>query len=171
MADATAIPSGITSYTWTSDQFSQFGSKIIPVTMREVTYVLDALLDNESDLDISEHTTDTSGFTEIIFALFSLLGYTFSPRIKDVADQKLYRPHTLELANLPLLRPALKQRIHEQRIIQGWDEMLRVVMSLKKGYCTASTLLQKLQAYPRKHPVARSLQEYGRLEKTIHILR
>lgn len=162
---------GITSYTWTSDQFSQFGSKIIPVTMREVTYVLDALLDNESDLDISEHTTDTSGFTEIIFALFSLLGYTFSPRIKDVADQKLYRPHTLELANLPLLRPALKQRIHEQRIIQGWDEMLRVVMSLKKGYCTASTLLQKLQAYPRKHPVARSLQEYGRLEKTIHILR
>lgn len=162
---------GITSYTWTSDQFSQFGSKVIPATMREATYVLDALLDNETDLDIAEHTTDTSGFTEIIFALFTLLGYTFSPRLRDLSNQQLYRPQTFDLSTTPLLRKSLTQRVHEARITGGWDEMLRVVMSLKKGYCTASTLIQKLQAYPRKHPVARTLQELGRLEKTLHILR
>jgi TnpA family transposase len=139
--------------------------------MREATYVLDKLLDNESDLDITEHTTDSAGYTEIVFALFNLLGYTFSPRIKDLADQQLYRPRDFDLSLTPHLKSPLSNILSEQRVVSGWDEMMRVVMSLKKGYCTASTLIQKLQAYPRKHPVARTLQEYGRLEKTIHILR
>lgn len=38
---------GLTFYTWTSDQFSQFGTKVISSTVRDATYVLDGLLDNE----------------------------------------------------------------------------------------------------------------------------
>lgn len=162
---------GITFYTWTSDQFSQYGSKVIPSTIRDATYVLDAILDNETDLDIIEHTTDTAGYTEIVFALFSLLGLTFSPRIRDLADQQLYRPASLILETLPLLTSHLTNTLNEQRISYHWDEMLRYALSLKKGYGTASLLIQKLQAYPRQHPISKALQEFGRLEKTIHILR
>jgi TnpA family transposase len=43
---------GLTFYTWTSDQFSQYGSKPIPSTVRDATYVLDAILDNETELDM-----------------------------------------------------------------------------------------------------------------------
>lgn len=162
---------GVTAYSWTSDQLSQFGNKIIPSTLRDATYVLDAILDNETDLDIAEHTTDTSGYTELIFGLFGLLGLTFSPRIKDLADQQLYRPVGFELGDFDLLRPHLNKVLGEATITGGWDEMLRVALSLKKGYCTASLLISKLQVYPRQHPITRALQEYGRLEKTIHILR
>jgi TnpA family transposase len=49
--------------------------------------------------------------------------------------------------------------------------MLRLAGSLKTGRVTASLIVQKLQAYPRQHPLTRALQEYGRLIKTIHILR
>jgi TnpA family transposase len=162
---------GVTSYTWTSDQLSQFGAKVIPSTVRDATYVLDAILDNESDLDIAEHTTDTAGYTELIFGLFGMLGLTFAPRIRDLNDQQLYRPPGVEVAELAVLRPLLNKVFNEPTIADGWDEMMRVAASLKKGYCTASLLVSKLQAYPRQHPVARALQEYGRLEKTIHILR
>ena len=82
---------GVTFYTWTSDQFSQYGTKVIPATVRDATYVLDAILDNETELPILEHTTDTAGYTEIVFALFDLLGLQFSPRIRDLGDQRLYR--------------------------------------------------------------------------------
>jgi len=77
---ATALPryfgysQGLTFYTWTSDQFSQYGTKVIPATVRDATYVLDAILDNETKLAILEHTTDTAGYTELVFALFDLLG-------------------------------------------------------------------------------------------------
>jgi TnpA family transposase len=81
----------VTFYTWTADQFSQYGTKVIPATVRDATYVLDEILDNETELPILEHTTDTAGYTEIVFALFDLLGLQFSPRIRDLGDQRLFR--------------------------------------------------------------------------------
>ena len=59
--NATALPryfgygKGLTFYTWTSDQFSQYGTKVIPATVRDATYVLDEILDNETELTILEH--------------------------------------------------------------------------------------------------------------------
>lgn len=65
---------GLTYYTWTSDQYSQFGTKVVSSTIRDATYVLDEILDNETELTILEHTTDTAGFTYLVFGLFDLLG-------------------------------------------------------------------------------------------------
>jgi len=61
---------GVTFYSWTSDQFSQYGTKVIPATVRDATYVLDEILGNETELSIAEHVVDTHGFTEVVFALF-----------------------------------------------------------------------------------------------------
>lgn len=162
---------GITFYTWTSDQFSQYGSKPVPTTLRDATYVLDEILNNETELPILEHTTDTAGYTELIFALFDLLGLQFSPRIRDLADQELYRTSQIPMETYPKLKSHLEKVIHQERILTHWDDMLHLAGSLKKGWVTASLIVQKLQAYPRQHPLTRALQEYGRLIKTIHILR
>lgn len=162
---------GITFYTWTSDQFSQFGFKAIPSTSRDATYVLDEYLNNETELPLLEHTTDTAGYTDLIFALFDLLGLRFSPRLRDLGDQSLFRTSGVNVDSLPTLKPYLSEVINTQRIINQWDEILRLVGSLKLGWVSASLIIQKLQAYPRKHPLLRALQEYGRLIKTIHILR
>lgn len=162
---------GITFYSWTSDQFSQYGSKAIPTTLRDATYVLDEILNNETELPILEHTTDTAGYTELIFALFDLLGLRFSPRIRDLADQQLYRTSPVNLKECPNLKSHLQGVINKERICHHWDEMLRLAGSLKMGWVTASLIVQKLQAFPRQHPLTRALQEYGRLIKTIHILR
>ena len=91
---ATALPryfryQGVTFYSWTSDQLSQYGTKVIPATVRDATYVLDAILDNETELTILEHATDTAGYTELVFALFDLLGLQFAPRLRDIGDQQL----------------------------------------------------------------------------------
>lgn len=161
---------GVTFYTWALDRFAQYGSKAIPSTLRDATYVLDAILNNLLELEVLEHTTDTAGYTELIFALFDLLGMTFSPRLRDLSDQKLYRLPSLDLSGLPKLKAHLPGVINEEQIRSQWDEMLRLILSLKKGYVTSSLIVQKLQAYPRRHPLMRALQEYGRLIKTIHIL-
>jgi TnpA family transposase len=160
---------GVTFYTWTSDQFSQYGTKVIPSTVRDATYVLDEILDNETELPILEHTTDTAGYTEIVFALFDLLGLQFSPRIRDLGDQRLFRVDRQK--RHPHLGPRLKGRINGGRILRHWDDLLRVAGSLKRGWVTASLLIGKLQSYPRKNRLTRALQEYGRLIKTIFILR
>lgn len=174
-AQATALPryfgygKGVTFYTWTSDQFSQYGQKVIPSTTRDATYVLDGILDNETDLTILEHTTDTAGYTEVIFALFDLLGLSFAPRIRDIGDQQLYRLKR-QLSDATL-KPLLNRRIDRQLILECWDDMLRVAASLKRGWITASLLMGKLQSFPEPNRLLQAFQEYGRLIKTIFILR
>jgi hypothetical protein len=39
---------GVTFYSWTSDQLSQYGTKVIPVTVRDSTYVLDEICNTKS---------------------------------------------------------------------------------------------------------------------------
>ncbi len=162
---------GLTFYSWTSDQLSQYGSKPVIITARDATYVLDAILGNETELAILEHTTDTAGATEIIFALFDLLGLRFTPRLRDIGSRRLYRSGAIDLHHYPRLQPHITGRINRQRVLDWWDDMLRAAGSMKLGHVTASLLVQKLQAYPQQNALAQALQEYGRLVRTLHVLR
>jgi TnpA family transposase len=129
--------------------------------VRDATYVLDEILDNETELTILEHTTDTAGYTEVVFALFDLLGLQFSPRIRDLGNQRLYRlDRDKSYSNLG---PRLNGRVRRDLIEHRWDDLLRVAGSLKRGWVTASLLIGKLQSYRRKNTLTRALQEYGRL--------
>jgi Tn3 transposase DDE domain len=54
---------GLQIYSWTSDQYSQYASKVVTATVRDATHTLDGILDNQTVLPIQEHTTDTHGYT------------------------------------------------------------------------------------------------------------
>jgi TnpA family transposase len=151
---------GLTFYSWTSDQFSQYGSKVIPATVRDATYVLDAILDNETELEILEHTTDTAGYTELVFALFDLLGMRFSPRRRNLGDQHIYRADKIK--RYKRLEPVFSGTIREQRILPLWDDILRVAASIKLGWVTASLFISKLQSYPRQNRLMKALVSYVR---------
>ena len=131
--------------------------------------MLDAILDNQTELDIVEHTTDTAGYTEMVFALFDLLGLRFSPRIKDLPDQRLYRPN--KQVRYRTLEPLLKGTVRTAFILQQYDDLLRLAGSLKSGWVTASLLMSKLQSYPRQNVLTRALVEHDCLVKTHFILR
>ncbi len=160
---------GATIYTWTSDRHAQYGTRVIPTTVREATYVLDAIFDNETDLEIEEHTTDTAGYTDLVYGLFDLVGLRFSPRIRDLADQRLWRLPTTNSEG-----PAaglLQHRIRPERFIDRWDDMLRVAATIRHGHLPASVLVARLQGSARQNKLTQAIQEYGRVAKTISILR
>jgi len=46
-----------------------------------------------------------------------------------------------------------------------------MAVSLKHGWTVASLLVGRLQAKPRRSVLAKAIQEYGRLQKTLLILR
>jgi len=173
---ATALPKyfgygrGLTFYSWTSDQFSQYGTKVIPTTARDATYVLDEILKNETELQILEHTTDTAGHTEIVAAFFDLLGLRFAPRMRDLPSRQLFRLDSVDMRSYPRLRGRVLGTIGQKTILKSWDELLRVAGSLKLGWVTASLLIQKLQRAPPKSPLVEGLRSYGRIPQTIHLL-
>ena len=93
----------------------------------------------------------------------------FAPRLRDLGAQQLYRMSREQ--NAGRLAPRFKGTLQQRFIVRHWDDMLRLAGSLKRGWVTASLFISKLQAYPRQNILARALQEYGRLVKTLFILR
>ena len=74
---------GITYYNYTSDQFTGFHGVVVPGTLRDSIAVLVGLLEQQTSLRPRELMTDTSGYSDVVFGLFWLLGYQFSPRLAD----------------------------------------------------------------------------------------
>jgi TnpA family transposase len=116
-------------YTHISDQYAPFHTKVINVTVRDATHVLDGLLYHESDLRIEEHYTDTSGFTDHVFALCHFLGFRFAPQIRDLVDKRLYVPG--KPGQWPALAPLIGGSLNLKLIEQHFLEILRLGASIK----------------------------------------
>ena len=82
---------GVTYYNFTSDQFTGFHAIVVPGTIRDSLYVLDGLLEHETSLEVSEIVTDTAAYSDLIFGLFRLLGFQFSPRLADLGSTRFWR--------------------------------------------------------------------------------
>lgn len=159
---------GVQFYTHISDQYAPFHTKVINATVRDATHVLDGLLYHESDLRIEEHYTDTAGFTDHVFALMHLLGFRFAPRIRDLADKRLYIHG--DAKQYPTLAGLIGGSVNVKHVRAHWDEILRLAASIKQGTVTASLMLRKLGSYPRQNGLAVALRELGRIERTLFAL-
>ena len=159
---------GVQFYTHVSDQYSPFHTKVINVGVRDATYVLDGLLYHESELKIEEHYTDTSGFSDHVFALMHLLGFRFAPRIRDLADKKLYIPPAPN--SYTALEALIGGSINAKQIKANWDDILRLATSIQQGVVTASLIVKKIGSYPRQNGLAIALRELGRIERTLFTL-
>src|SRR5260370_33422155 len=82
---------GVTYYNFTSDQFTGFHAIVIPGTLRDSLYILDGLLVQQTSLRPTELMADTAGYSDLVFGLFWLLGYQFSPRLADVGEARLWQ--------------------------------------------------------------------------------
>jgi len=160
---------GVTFHDMTSDQYSHPYIQIISPHMREAHAALDALLHHETELPLQMMMVDTAGFTELMYALYDLEGFVLSPRIRDMATQRLYPLQ--RSVDYGVLKPLFRgPRIQRDVIVMGWDDMHRVAASLKDGMVTSVLLTEKLQALDQKNLIHRGLEEYGRILKTIDIL-
>lgn len=138
-------------------------------SLEDSTHVLDGLLYHESDLEITEHYTDTAGFTEHVFALMHLLGFAFAPRIRDLHDKRLFIQGKAE--RYPGLQSVISTTsLNIKDIETYWDEVLRLAASIKQGTVTASLMMKKLASYPKQNGLAKALREIGRIERTLFML-
>lgn len=159
----------LTVYTHVSDQHSAFASRAISCALREALYVLDGLLENDPILRPEDHTTDTHGATEQLFGLCFLLGLSFMPRLRDLADQQLYRPDAdVSYGALDVL---FRASVDTELVREQWDPLVRLAASLQHRTAPAHVVLQRLAASSRSDRLAKALTALGRLVKTLYILR
>lgn len=158
-------------YSFIADNYAPFYSLPIECTDRDAPFVLDGILYNESDLPLEEHYVDTHGYTENNFAAFAMLGLKFSPRIKGLHKQRIYRINKDK--DYQALKPLIDRAdrtIHMDWIVDHWDRMSHFYASLVSGHVTASTAMKRLNGFSSKNHFYRANRELGRIFKTEHIL-
>ncbi len=159
---------GVTFINFTSDQFTGFHNIVVPGAVREALYILDGLLEQQSNINPTELMTDTAGYTDVIFGLFWLLGYQFSPRLASVGKTRFWRID--RQADYGVFDAIARHRIRTDLVVENWDDLLRAAGSLKFGLLSASELMRTLRSGSRESVLTKSIKELGRIAKTLYLL-
>ena len=90
------------------------------------------------------------------------------PALRDFPDRRMA---CIEApGQYPSLKPLMGARVKVDVIREHWDEIVRLVTSLKAGTVLPSAMLRKLAAYERQNQLDLALREIGRVERTLFML-
>ena len=160
---------GLTIKSFIDESFRLFFSTVFSSSEREAAYVFDGILHNEvikSDI----HSTDTHGYSEVIFGTAFLLGLVFAPRIKNVQNQQLYSFEKRKLYEEKGFKILPQKYVNEVLIKEYWDELLRLVTTIKLKETTASQIFKRFNSYSKQHILYQALKAFGQIIKTQFIL-
>src|ERR687890_1342328 len=87
------------------------------------------VLEQETEFEPTEIMTDTGAYTDVIFGIFWLLGYQFSPRIADIGGARFWRADPA--ADYGPLDKLAAHKVKTGIIAEHWDDLLRLAGSLK----------------------------------------
>jgi TnpA family transposase len=162
---------GIVAYSLVANHIP-ISARVIGANEHESHYVFDLLYNNQTDIQPAVHSTDSHGTNEVNFGILNFFGYQFAPRYRDPynkVNQGLYgflHPSQYDLDWL--LRPIRK--INKKLIIEEWENIQRIILSLALKTTTQSIIIGKLSSYARKNKTKRALWEYDNIIRSLYLL-
>jgi TnpA family transposase len=164
---------GITLLNAVNDQVMGIGQMVVPGTPRDSLYILDCLINIDAGPKPEVVTTDQASDSDMVFGIFSMLGYRFAPRFADLGDQRFWRadvPGSEEASDYGLLEAIARNKINRKKIHTQWSDMVRVAGSLVTNQVRAYDLLRMFSRNGNPTPLGQAFAEYGRIDKTLHLL-
>ncbi|MGK7889748.1 MAG: Tn3 family transposase [Leptolyngbyaceae cyanobacterium] len=155
-------------YYHVSDTYIALFSHFIPCGVWEAVYILDGLLNNESDIQPDTIHGDTQAQSATVFGLAHLLGITLMPRIRNWQDLAFLRP--TKSAKYKHINTLFSSVANWALIEEHLPNMLRVAMSVKAGKIKASTILRKLGTNSYKNKLFQAFHELGTILRTGFLL-
>ncbi|MFC9854702.1 Tn3 family transposase [Streptomyces prasinus] len=151
-----------------NDQVMGLGGVVVPGTLRDSLFILDAIHARDGGPKPETVITDTASYSDIVFGLFAICGYPFSPRIADISDARLWRTNTA--ADYGPLQTVSNHTIRLDRIRAHWSDMLRVAGFLTLGEVRGHDLIRMLSRDGKPTGLGDAFAHYGRIFKTLHLL-
>jgi len=107
----------------------------------------------------------------MIFGTMHLLGFSYAPRIKNLKRQRLYTFKSRKTWDRAQVKVTPSGYIDTQVIEDNWDDILRFIATIKLKETTASEIFRRLNSYSKQHALYRALKTFGKIIKSIFILR
>jgi TnpA family transposase len=156
-------------YYHVSDKYIALFSHFIPCGVYEAVYILDGLINNQSDIKPDTLHGDTQAQSTPVFGLAHLLGINLMPRIRNIKDLVFYRAEKGD--RYEHIGSLFRGSIDWDLIARHLKDMLRVVISIKAGKIAPSTILRRLGTASRKNRLYYAFRELGRVIRTHYLLK
>ena len=146
-------------------------SQLKTCSSSEVAAMIEGVLRHDTEMTVKRNYVDTHGQSEVAFAFCHLLGFELMPRLKNIGQQKLYRPESGDKESYENLIPVLTRPINWDLIRQQYEQMVKYATALRLGIAEPEAILRRFTRANVKHPTYQALGELGKVLKTIFLCR
>jgi hypothetical protein len=119
------------AYHHVADSYIALFSHFISCGTWEAVYIIEGLLQNQSDIQPETIHADTQGQSTPVFALSYLLGINLMPRIRNWKDLNFYRPDKETVYQH--IDALFTESINWELIQTHWQDLFQVVLSIQAG--------------------------------------
>jgi TnpA family transposase len=156
------------AYRHVADNYIALFSRFIACGTYEATYILDALLQNLSDVHPNRVHADTHGQSAAVFGLAYLLGIELMPRIRRWQSLTLYRSeNTNRYARINSL---FSGTVNWALIHEHYPQFMQLALAIQSGTLAPSAVLAKVNSYSTRNRFAMALKELGNAVRTTYLL-
>jgi TnpA family transposase len=159
---------GVTWLNMISDQAVGLVAKVVSGTPKDTLHVVDLIYNPDGGPRPEVLITDQGSYSDIVFAILTLLGFDYRPVLADLPDAKLWR--TDPGADYGALDKTARGRIDLEKIARHWPDILRVIASIHTREVSAHDVIRILQRDGRPTQLGEAFAAYGRIFKTLHVL-
>jgi TnpA family transposase len=158
-------------YTHVLDAYEVIYDQPIVLNERQAAVTVEGVeqynMNREDAVRVSLLAVDTHGYTYSAMTIAKLLGFDLCPRLSRLTERRLYVPRGMRVPeNLEAI--ALTQ-VSESAIAKGWDELLRLVASIRSGRVTAREALERLGSASNGAVLYSAVNQLGRLLRTLFL--
>lgn len=157
-------------YTHVRDRWGIFYDQPIVLNERQAGVAVEGVeAQNRTDdrIRISLIAVDTHGFTSVAMAIAKLLGFDLCARLRNLSERKLFMPRGWAVPQE--LEAVTVRQVSLTAIERGWDDLLRLVASIRAGKVSAAQAIQRLGSAAIGDPLHRAAEHLGRLLRTLFL--
>ncbi|MEJ8852337.1 Tn3 family transposase [Variovorax rhizosphaerae] len=157
-------------YTHVRDRWGLFYDQPIVLNERQAGVAVEGVEQHNRSADrirVSLLAVDTHGVTNVAMALAKLLGFDLCPRLRDLRERKLLVPRGWPVPDS--LDSVTLRRVSITSIERGWDELVRMVASIRAGKASAAHAIHRLGSAAIGDPLHRAADHLGRLLRTLFL--
>jgi TnpA family transposase len=158
-------------YTHIMGSYGVFYDQPIVLNERQTAAAVHGVEDHNAkgidSIRLSLLAVDTHGYTNVGMAIAKLLGFDLCVRLQNLAERMLYLPRSF--ARPENLERLATGSVSEKSIISGWDDLLRLIASIRGGHLSAKEALEKLGSAASGDPLHKAAEELGKMLRTIFL--
>lgn len=151
-----------------SDTYIALFSNLISCGSYEALHIIGDILSNKYDIKPTCVHGDTHSQSYPIFAVAYLLGIKIMPRIRGIKNLIFYKANKNTQAEN--IKEILGQKINWKLIKTHYNDMLRIVISIKECRTDIKSMMSKICTKSNKNKLYYAFRELGRAIRTCYLL-